>query len=140
MRKENWVDSEGAVDTEAFMPDSRTLRARKEGNETPFGEETSINWQDDEGAIEQLRGSGNARFGILRLGTIVLQQNEHGRAAPVLGWERRPQPNNPYHGNILFLECVAKRDKRAAAAAMALRAEILERTGCVPTTTSRLAP
>lgn len=99
--------------------------------------EQSINWQDDDSAIEftlgQTKDSGEQHF---KAGATVLPRHEIDRLIqrPVvnglLSYERDSLPSNPFHGNILLREGVPKPTMKMIAAGLALAvADIILQTG-----------
>lgn len=99
--KQDLIEGQRVVWT-AFIPPS--------GNAVNGWKESSINWEDDDGAIEQLRSQRkNGRFqfepGIVRLfrsevDAIIKDFNAHEK----FRYERNKIDGNDYHGNLLFSE------------------------------------
>jgi len=123
IRKAKWVD-DGVILADAFEPDERT--DRKDGLL-----ETSINWEDDEGALEQLlrqpafRENGAARVRTAHVRYVARSAAGQRR----LDFERRPdpeQPDNEYHGNLLFVAMASKQIRRHLAAALAVGGRSVE--------------
>lgn len=89
--------------------------------------EQSINWEDDEKAIEftlnQKKEDGDVQF---QAGVVIIPREEIDRlnrrptVNGVLSYERQPLENNPYHGNILLSENVPKHTMKKLAAGLAL--------------------
>ena len=89
--------------------------------------EQSINWQDDEDAIEftlkQKKDDGTIQF---KAGAAIIPREEIDRLSKlstvkeVLSYERRKLDNNPYHGNLLLKKDVPKPTMRMIAASLAL--------------------
>jgi len=87
----------------------------------------SINWQDDDSAIEftlnQRKENGQLHF---RAGAVILPRLEIDRlnrrpsVNGVLSYERQPLHNNRYHGNILLRSNVPKHQMKQIAAGLAL--------------------
>lgn len=121
LRKKDWILDDGKIDTAAFMPSDP---GKETGRPRPDGAwEVSINWEDDPGAIEQLKRESVAAHGAARLPRRKLEglMDEPG-AQGLLDYERQPVDNNPYHGNIL-LHAKEPRHRRMIAAALAIRAK-----------------
>jgi hypothetical protein len=115
IRKQDWILPNGQVDTPAFLPDTRTAAQREDR-----AAETSIAWQDDDGAVDVMLGDTNAAHGVARLPRSGIDQIMSQRSCVgSLSYERRPLPINRYHGNILFLTD-SKRLRTMMAAAIAL--------------------
>lgn len=111
------------VAPKAFLPDPRTARTREDG-----GEETSINWEDDDGALAQLRSGNQAHNGVARLERRWIENVAASFGAPgVLFAERRRAEgsDNPYHGNIVFCG-LTMLEKNHLAACLALYAKLVE--------------
>ena len=117
LRKRDWVQEDGTVATEALMPDKNTGAERADGMI-----ETSINWEDDEKAIEVLLTNRNgSAYGSARLETKHLQQAMKIPAnVDMLSYERREENGNVYHGNILFSADAPPYRKRAVASFLAM--------------------
>ena len=101
--------------------------------------EQSINWQDDDQAIEftlrQRKEDGQLQF---RAGVAIVPRVEldrirersiHGSA---LSYERRALPDNPYHGNMLLRYDTDKAVMRQIAATLALYAQHIPAYGAEP--------
>jgi hypothetical protein len=117
LRAPGWVYDDGVICSDAFMPDSRTARGRVDG-----GIETSINWEDDEDAIAELRKSNAAQHGVARLRCEHIEIVDRSRGL-LLAERKDSGDGNPYHGNIVFAGTLAPRRQRELAAALALFAE-----------------
>jgi hypothetical protein len=89
--------------------------------------EESINWEDDEQAIDftlnQKKDDGTLQF---KAGVALIPRGEIDRLnsqpsiANSLGYERAPLDGNPYHGNLLLQEAVPKAIMKKIAAGIAL--------------------
>lgn len=89
--------------------------------------EQSINWQDDETAIDftlnQTKETGERRF---KVGVAIVPRDEIDRlnrrptVIGLLSYERQPLNDNPYHGNILLQASVPKPARKMIAAGLAL--------------------
>lgn len=89
--------------------------------------EQSINWEDDENAIEftlnQKKEDGSFQF---KAGVVIIPRKEIDRlnrrptVNGVLSYERQPLENNFYHGNILLSQNVPKHTMKKLAAGLAL--------------------
>lgn len=89
--------------------------------------EQSINWEDDDRAVEftlnQKKEDGSFQF---TAGLVIIPRDEIDRlnrrptVNGVLSYERQPLVNNPYHGNILLLKIVPKHTMKKLAAGLAL--------------------
>jgi len=118
------------VKAAAFKPHDKSLEERKKANFEPSGHDSSINWEDDVGALELLRNDrSNAKAGVARVPhetlTALLQVGE-----PVLSTqlvcERRALPKNRYHGNIVFLEGLDEAQRLQLCGYLALQAKLVE--------------
>lgn len=121
IKKADWLHKDGSVSAVAFYPDDRTLRTRQEKGLEP-GYETSINWEDDDGAVSELRKSGAAANGVARLLHARVEDLEQQAQPPraVFGERRDDGDGNAYHGNIVFAERLATRRIREWAAVLAV--------------------
>ena len=99
------------------MPDMKTHAVRTDG-----GYETSVNWEDDVSVVAMTRKQPNATYGVARLTLAVVEhlQKTPGEFAGALLPERRPEPKNPHHGNLVFRNGLLKRVQRAIAAYLAV--------------------
>lgn len=89
--------------------------------------EESISWRDDSGAEEilftQTKTDGAIQF---KAGVVVMSRHELDRLISKslnkndLCYERREIADNKYHGNLLLLKTVKKREMKKIAAAIAL--------------------
>lgn len=96
IRKAGWITPEKTISVEAFRPDSRSARE-------DHGKEVSITWDDDASALPCLRSAGTAAANGVAV--VLRERLDHvSGLAPKNGfwYERAPQEDNPYHGNILF--------------------------------------
>lgn len=125
LRKSNWRGPNGAVLSTAFDPDSRTAAKREDS-----GEETSINFEDDDGALPALMANreqsanGAARFPIATVAYI----NQQPGSADGLSLERDELDDNRYHGNIVFRAGLSKQTKRMIAGTLALASVAIDRS------------
>jgi hypothetical protein len=108
------VTPDGRIGATAFYPDERTTEKRIDNCM-----ETSINWEDDDHALFltlKLFQFGTVRLEraeIDRINTLPASNNE-------IAYERSPQPNNPYHGNILFRNNISNAVRKMIAGSLAL--------------------
>jgi len=129
LHKKDYLTVRG-VSAAAFEPDPRTAADREDG-----GQETSINWEDDETVQELTLSQRDARgnicypHGIARLPRAWIDRvNELPGSESTLTYERRPtladpdRPDNPYHGNLVFRADLPTRAVRMIAGALALAA------------------
>jgi hypothetical protein len=89
--------------------------------------QTSINWEDDDSAIaltlEQKKPDGTLQF---KAGVAIVPTDEIDRLSKrptvrgLLSYERRPLPDNPFHGNLLLNERTSKATMKLIAAGLAL--------------------
>ncbi|MFC1512103.1 hypothetical protein ACFL5H_02795 [Candidatus Latescibacterota bacterium] len=96
--------------------------------------ENSINWKDDEEAINftlnQKKTTGELQF---RAGIAILKKdgieklNELPMINGNLSYERQPLPHNPYHGNILLNDGVSRKLMKLIAASIALTKTEIQR-------------
>lgn len=88
--------------------------------------ETSINWQDDSDAINftlnQKKENGEFQF---KVGVAIIPLKEVNRLNELpmvnnlLSYERSPNPDNKYHGNLLVPSNIHKHTMRRLAAGIA---------------------
>ena len=119
---DSFIDDDGSPSASLFSFQPREHIQRPDG----YLEE-SINWYDDEGALthilEQLKEDGDPKF---KIGCAILLKEDIDqiRRRPFvqsyLEYERRPIDENPYHGNLLLSDKVAKSVKRKISATIAL--------------------
>lgn len=93
-------------------------------------DEQSINWEDDNSAVEftlnQKRDTGEIHF---KGGVVIIPRNELDRLRNrpqlkgLLSYERKPLPGNRYHGNILMRSGTPKPTMRLIEAGIALSVE-----------------
>jgi len=93
--------------------------------------EQSINWEDDDSAIEftlnQRKENGQKQF---KVGVLIIPRDEIDRlkrrptVSGILSYERQYLENNPYHGNILLQSNVPKPIMKRMAAGLALAVSI----------------
>jgi len=97
--------------------------------------EGSINWQDDENAIDftmniQSENGGDFAF---KAGVAVLARERLdyvvrlGQAMGRFAYERQQLPENPYHGNLLLKDDTSKHIAIQIAGVLALGCEVIER-------------
>lgn len=79
---------------DAFEPDDRTCSEREDRCQ-----ELSVNYEDDEGALAELRSRPNMKA-VARVQVSVVEGLVEGSS--LAGHERKPLVSNKYHGNILF--------------------------------------
>ena len=89
--------------------------------------EQSINWEDGDSAVEftlnQKKDTGEIHF---KGGAAILSRNELERLnnrpqiKGLLSYERKPLPNNRYHGNLLMKSGTSKQTMKLIASAIAL--------------------
>ena len=103
------------------MPDDRTSKTRDDG-----GAETSISWEDDSDVIRIVaRDKGATAHGIARLPRVGLDSVVAlPGCAGGLSYERREEPNNKHHGNLVFAAGLDKLVSRMIASALALHSEL----------------
>lgn len=109
IRTENWVLEDKKVSPMAFEPIYKNPIEREDGFI-----ETSIAWEDDESVLgfcfKNLKN--NFAFGAVKLSKtnldIIISKAEIGQ----IMYERRPLPENQYHGNILFTKELPTRSRR----------------------------
>ena len=83
-------------------------------NRTDKKSELSINWLDDEGAIQvaidQRKANGKIQFvgGVARLNRSMVQLVLTNIRQNAVSYERARLPENPYHGNILIDSSIEK--------------------------------
>ena len=88
--------------------------------------EASINWLDDDGAIEtaltQRKDNGKIQFsaGVARLDLTRLKGVFQCIPSGIFEYERAPLPKNPYHGNLLISSDADKQTKQLITNGLAL--------------------
>ncbi len=125
VRKSDWVKKSG-VGAAAFMPDDRTV-AERERDGLSAAAETSVNWEDDDGASAQMQGTEGAKYGIVRIDDVDAVFDfirSRPALAGILTRERRREPKNHYHGNLLF-DASSKEDWTRVAMILAADARVL---------------
>lgn len=110
---------EDQVSTMVFYPNEKTKELRDDGYM-----ETSINWEDDENALNfTIKLFPN---GAVRLPKVELEHiNRYPTSRDDLLYERSPQENNSYHGNILFRGDLPKSILRLRSASLASAASFV---------------
>ena len=116
------------VTAAAFEPPDNTLARRKKDGFEPAGHESSINWEDEEGALTNLRSNVNAKYGVVRVRHDVISKQVE--AMPEYQGrfvcERRPiETENPYHGNIVFCEGLEKHERLKLCTYLAFEAKLV---------------
>lgn len=90
--------------------------------------EVSINWLDDEKAIElalnQRKENGNIQFpaGVAKLNLSTVKFFLKNISAHTFSYERNELPDNPFHGNLLLKNDVTKLVKQLVTNGLALAA------------------
>jgi hypothetical protein len=88
--------------------------------------EQSINWQDDDYAVEFTLNQTKDGQLLFKAGVVILPRAEIDRlnSKPVvngvLSYERQRRDNNDYHGNLLLRSNVPSRQMKLIAAGLAL--------------------
>lgn len=111
------------VDTTAFLPDYRTAESNGHG-----WVETSINWEDDDGATQMaFSARQQAEYGAARLPLSEIE-----RIAATNGGLRHERKQttvgdviNNYHGNLLYDPSLPKSFHKMVASALALASAFL---------------
>lgn len=86
--------------------------------------ESSINWEDDNGAVVQLfkqskDGEKHFKGGIIRIPRVGLDfVIEHFNAHDEFKYERKVEDYNQYHGNLLFIDSMPKDKMRTICGAL----------------------
>lgn len=124
IRQQKWVQG-SVVLFDAFMPDVTTAKDRDDR-----GEETSVNWQDDDTVLARTHRETNAQGGVARVEkeTIEYVRTRRNTLEQIFG-ERQEIDGNPHHGNIVFKAGMTPALKKAAANALAIDAEYLAKPG-----------
>lgn len=124
--KKDFLTPEG-LSYHAFKPDERTADSRQDK-----GQETSVNWEDDESVVESTlrrrdeKGHITFPYGLARLPCHKIDQlNSEPGSRSALTCERNPLPDNPYHGNIVFRFGLSKATVNMIAGALALAASVI---------------
>jgi hypothetical protein len=130
LRKDDHITPHNLIKSIAFEPQEKSLEARKKENYQPPGHDISINWEDDAGALETLRNDiNNAKAGVVRVQYHALIATLAAGVPELcerLVCERRALPTNAYHGNIVFLEGLEKRERLRLCGYLALQAQLVE--------------
>jgi hypothetical protein len=122
-KKDYWFEDTDTVSAALYEPDTRTKDDREDG-----GIETSINWEDDDKALEfslRIRDEKNPTqlafpYGAVRLARKVLDEvNESISTVNTILYERQKLPDNDYHGNIVFKSGVPKHTRTMIATVFA---------------------
>ena len=118
--KEDVLTPENVVNTTAFIPDFRIQR-------TDGGYGTSINWKDDEFAISfTMQRRNQSQYGLAALERVILDEERARASIPkTVEYERKPDPENKYHGNIVFIG--SRKFIKMIAAALALKSKFIPR-------------
>lgn len=97
IREEEHFLPHGQISLQAFKPDDRTETLRGDGFI-----ETSINWEDDEKAHNLT--AEQFRFGYVKINKSFRDNliEKQSTLSGLFDYERKIEPDNPYHGNILF--------------------------------------
>lgn|GEM_PF-3162145 len=126
IRKNDHRNSEGYALAAAFLADDRdgTLEKRAAEKRLPQAFETSINWEVD--PVKAMRilheDVENSKFGIALISAEHLKGVKNHTLGKSFGWECAPLAGkraNPYHGNLLFLDCESKARRRELAGVIA---------------------
>jgi hypothetical protein len=125
-----WSKKNG-LKAEVFFPQESTLEKRRAAGKATVGQETSVNWEDDAGAVDLTLADGKtAAHGAARLRIEALEKvkSNFGMSPPVP--ERDPIPRgtpglreNPYHGNLVYPESLQEHEIVKIAAFLALFVE-----------------
>jgi hypothetical protein len=121
-RRGDWL-ADGSVKPDAFLPDPKTAARRRSEGLIPLGEETSINWEDTGDVVGKTLGDVNGQFGAARVERSAIDLANKIANMQVVAWERRETPDNPHHGNLIFLDGIEKRKHKAFANAITLNAK-----------------
>ena len=125
LRKADWLipgpRGSKKVSAEAFEPDAST-EAKREDHRS----ETSINWDDATEVLAVTTRQINSQHGVAAVATAHLETLELQSEADVLSHERRPTPENPFHGNLLFLTTGQKKFQRLITSSLALFSNLIE--------------
>lgn len=121
------------------MPDEDTADERPDG-----GMEGSVNWEDDGTVLPLTLKQPNSGFGVARV--LVAEMKRISRGANVLGalsWERRLEPGNPFHGNMVYRKGLPRLQQKMIATALTIDCTFLpppSHRGTATTAGSPLAP
>ena len=123
LRLASWVEQGRYVATAAFIPNEKTAALRQDG-----GLETSVNWEDNSNVEAYTLGNhSNAQHGAARITTAHIEHTSLsavGMNRPLL-CERKPEPDNQYHGNIVYSASISKLVKKRLAATLALKSQFV---------------
>jgi hypothetical protein len=112
-----------SLNSNAFYPDENTASTRLDR-----GMETSINWEDNETVVEltlHYFPTGYARIARSAIHTV----NSLPGVNNSLSYERKPENNNPYHGNIVYKTGLTKSQMRAISTSIILCSICVKITG-----------
>jgi len=119
-----WIDSEGRPSGELFQFD--------ESARVPEFSELSINWCDDDGAIEQLfsqqKKDGTIQF---KVGAAIIPRSSleflinQPLYKGLIKYDRDKLPDNDYHGNILRKSDLPKATRNIIAQSIAITVEAI---------------
>jgi hypothetical protein len=129
--KSGLVSPDGKVLGAAFVPSAKTADNRKLKNHLPAGEEASINWRDNDQALELLRQNRTlGGHGITETKTdVVGSVNAFFKATndpSFVHAERRvEEASNPYHGNLVYVDSCSSPAKKLAASMIAHASTLL---------------
>lgn len=124
-----YIDAEGRASAELFQFESN--------NRNDGFTEASINWYDEEHALAHLlnqRKKGGDDFQF-RVGAAIIAKvwiddlMNKPMAKELISYERKPEDDNQYHGNLLRKDNLEKSIRTVIAASMAMCVEkIIKRT------------
>ncbi|GAB6393326.1 MAG: hypothetical protein MdMp014T_2699 [Treponematales bacterium] len=120
----NWIDDNGRISAAAFQFDPGIDR-------TDDFEEASINWYDDDEALNILLMQHKESDETLQFkgGVGVLPKNwvdtmmKNPSGIGIINYERHELPNNKYHGNLLRLSSLPKNQRTMISATLAMGVE-----------------
>ena len=117
IRIKDWILPDGKVAGLAFEPDKRTENNRQDGFI-----ETSIAWEDDNEVIVFCfeRCKNNFLHGTVRLPKKEIDHVISLRDIGRFSYERKPLPENKYHGNLLYGSEMPTRSRRLIESALSL--------------------
>jgi hypothetical protein len=132
LRKKEWIvedpGGETRVNGEAFMPEKQV--EPRDWCESWL--ETSVNWEDDEAVANRTRAQRTEKghplnpHGVARLTVEAIEDARRvTRVDERLRFERRPLPDLPHHGNVLFDHQLPKPMQRMVAGTLALASVVL---------------
>jgi len=123
LRKDDHVTPEGIVNSPAFYPDFRVSKQHPDG-----AYETSINWEDDNLAVAfTLQKIDQSLYGIASLQRAVIDAEAAANNPPIVTYERKPEVDNKYHGNIIFSGTASRQLIKMIASIFAIRASLIRR-------------